>query len=305
MLSSIHLYKKDKKKKDKDNDNDKVKKDNYDKETDEIKLTKNNQITHKNQFMLPFPFLSIGIIGASGSGKSVFLLSLIPKISKQIKNIVIATTIHGNKTHQEIANYCDANNIKFHLIIDNPEQLTNLVSSFHNKPSLIIFDDYTDHKNKNKFEEAQIQIFNKFRNYNCNFIIIAQSPQRIPVPIRNNLNIRVCFRLPNKTSRNVFLSDVKDRIINNNDKVMFEMMFDKVFNENYVYIIVYDSNPISFGFGMRSALFKNEDLSIPSLKEIFKDMNIENSSNDADNKERMYESLYKKSLKLQRKAGNV
>jgi hypothetical protein len=161
-------------------------------------------IKHKSKF-LPRSHVLASIVGGSGSGKSTFLLSIIDSFYN-LSQIMVCSLIVGNPVYDSIENYCKDTK-KEYFFSSNPIEAQEIIGEMIDKkePSkwgLIIFDDYNQgrvNSGSNAFTKCTSMSACMLRNYGYNMIFITQSAINIPTIIRNNLNMRVVYRLNNKT----------------------------------------------------------------------------------------------------------
>lgn len=156
--------------------------------------------TLENHACILFPrgHISAYIVGLSGSGKSVLLLSLVPNI-ENIASILYLSLIVDNPVCKAIQGYADANHIKF-VTHNEPETSREALEKFVNereegKSNLVIADDFVlaQQKSDHPSKILLTAITQLLRNYRFHNICISQSVKAFPDNLRNNSNLRIIF----------------------------------------------------------------------------------------------------------------
>jgi len=155
-----------------------------------------------NGAFMPSGNLSIEIIGKSGSGKSHYLLSLIPQI--KISQLVIFSLIDNNPIYNEIEKYCDMKNIDYHFG-NNLAEAQQILEDIRSKKDdddwgLIVMDDFCSmtQSRDNPLVRFCNTINGMWRNYHYHCCYITQSATMVNTLFRNNSNVRVIFAMNDK-----------------------------------------------------------------------------------------------------------
>lgn len=170
-----------------------------------IKMTFKTPIKHRSPY-LGDGHLSIQITGASGTGKSTFLVDLIPNID--LSQIAIFSRIQNNPVNEAIEKYCNANEIEYFFTWDVDtaseivEEMISKRKENDNKFSLLIFDDFTNYNtSRNDVYQRFLNTCNGLlRNYQCHTCFITQSAMNVSTLFRTNTNVKVLFRMNEKYS---------------------------------------------------------------------------------------------------------
>jgi len=151
----------------------------YEKIPKKFLLDQHNPHYDIHHIKLPFRML---ITGASGSGKTQTLLSIIYNMPNTFENIFITTK---NKD-EPLYNYIDDKYGKKGVKITDIDKdgLPDLDKLDKTQQNLIIFDDLVGEKNQKPME----QYFLRARKKNASMIYITQSYYAVPKMIRNNLS---------------------------------------------------------------------------------------------------------------------
>lgn len=257
-------------------------------------------IKHQSSFFRD-GFLSMLVIGKSGSGKTRLLTSILPGVSKAIKTVIIATIVKGAPFHEAIKDYFRKKGV-YCYISGDPTQLTALVDYLHENEmvnlddqGLIIFDDFNDGKMTpgSPYMKFTTHAFTKLRNYGWNFIIIAQQPQFLPTIIRNNVNTKILFDCATKIAIQTFLKDVMDRV---EYKDVIDTLIRYIQEKKYKYIMIREG-PFEVSAGTLDQfkpVLTERTVQIPTLNEIKRELGV-----------RTKEELDRKTKYLQKEAGNT
>jgi hypothetical protein len=151
----------------------------YEKIPKKFLLDQHNPHYDIHRIKLPFRML---ITGASGSGKTQTLMSLIYNMPNTFENIFITTK---NKD-EPLYNYVDEKYGKQGVKITEIDKdgLPDLDKLDKTQQNLIVFDDLVGEKNQKPME----QYFLRARKKNASMIYITQSYYAVPKMIRNNLS---------------------------------------------------------------------------------------------------------------------
>lgn len=161
------------------------------------------KVKHKSKY-LPNSHILCSITGGTGTGKSTFLLSILDSIYN-VSQILVCSLIVGNPVYDSIENYCKDNKIEYYFSA-NPLEAQETIGEMIEKKKkdtwgVIIFDDFNQgrvNNGSNAFTKCTVMSACMLRNYGYNMFFITQSPTNIPTLIRNNLNMRVCYKLNNQ-----------------------------------------------------------------------------------------------------------
>jgi hypothetical protein len=170
---------------------------------EQIEQPKQIIIKHKNKF-LPQSHILCSITGSSGCGKSTFLLGVIDGIFN-VSQILICSLIIGNPVYDSIQKYCERKKIDYHFS-SNPIEAQNTISELVEKKKkdtwgVIIYDDFNQGKVQsagNPYTKCTCMSACMLRNYGYHMFFITQGPTNIPTTIRNNLNMRVVYKMNNR-----------------------------------------------------------------------------------------------------------
>lgn len=168
-----------------------------------------------NKEPLPPNEVLCSITGASGSGKSVFVLQLLPNIvPNKLKNIVVLSRIEGNEVYDAIEKWCKITDKNYKFSSDPNEAMEILEEIINNKKNddhiAVIFDDWneaTKTDKHNPYNKISIEMFSKGRNYNIHSIFIVQKYTAIPTIIRVNLNLLIIFKMTDRNDKYAISKD--------------------------------------------------------------------------------------------------
>lgn len=198
----------------------------------------------KNKFPLPDDHVMGCIVGASGSGKTYILLSIIPLITK-LKYLIICSKIIGNQVYEGINSYCNDNNIEYKFSNEVEEASDEIEKVINKKKSneyfLIIFDDFCPSNSYSRSEphtRLVIQTYQMLRNFKCHAITITQSYTGVPTLVRNNLNLLIVFKMNQTNSINRCALDFSN-MTGRTDKEFYEL-YKEILKEKYSYILIND-----------------------------------------------------------------
>lgn len=159
---------------------------------------------HKSP-LLPSGHISTYIVGASGSGKTTVMLELLPNI-ENVSQMFLFTLVLENPINAVIEDYCSSKGIHF-AMTNNPEDGQKQLQDFiHEKPEntygICLFDDFVKHNEPSisPYKVCLTSVTQFLRNYAYHNIVIAQSPLAIPEGARNNVNLRIIFKLESPKS---------------------------------------------------------------------------------------------------------
>lgn len=183
---------------------------------------------HKSP-LFPAGHISAYICGASGTGKTTVMLEMLPNIEGVVQ-ICVFTLVLDNPINQVIRDYCEDHGIEFMLTAD-PETGSQELQEFMKKKEraqfgVCIFDDFVKQNEppQNPYKMCMTSVAQFLRNYNYHNIMISQSPAAIPAGARNNVNLRIVFKLENS----VAMRPVKDEFVNTGmgNDVYFRKVYD-------------------------------------------------------------------------------
>jgi hypothetical protein len=187
-----------------------------------IELIHGPQVEHHSQYY-PHGHLSIGIVGASGCGKSYLLLSILPQIAK-LSQVIICTRVH-TPVYDQIRKWCDASTIEddddpeskieFALFTSPIEADAGIARMTEEKPEdtygIIIFDDFNEGTTAHNSPYMKVQnvCTMQKRNDGYHSCIVTQQYTNIGTKSRNNTNMLFAFTMHDKYaldgfSRHVF-----------------------------------------------------------------------------------------------------
>lgn len=178
-----------------------------------IKREKATTLVHKSKLLKPNSNFII-ITGATGTGKSTMLLSLLPMFSNQTKYIILASKKLDDPVHKSVEKYCKKEKIQFDIVHDVNEcstKLSELLDTKNkNEHAIIIFDDFnTEYSSRGEEPHNNIMIkcFAMMRSSNCSGIAITQSYSNIPTKVRENTTMRIVFSMGNVYSVRALIDD--------------------------------------------------------------------------------------------------
>jgi len=151
----------------------------YEKIPKKFLLDQHNPHYDIHHIKLPFRML---ITGASGSGKTQTLLSIIYNMPNTFENIFITTKNKDEPLYNYIDDKYGKKSVKITEI--DKDGLPDLDKLDKTQQNLIIFDDLVGEKNQKPME----QYFLRARKKNASMIYITQSYYAVPKMIRNNLS---------------------------------------------------------------------------------------------------------------------
>ena len=198
------------------------------------------KVKHKSD-ILPDGEIIGQIVGASGSGKTRILLSIIPLINN-LSHVVVCSKIVGGSVYQAIKRWCDANNINYAFASD-PIEGSEVVESMVNEKGddtwgLIVMDDMT------RMSASREDIYNKFtsmcfsmlRNYKCHMIMITQNATNIPTLVRTNTSLKICFEMKNVHAIRSFRSDFESAT--GHPGYVFDELYSAIRNKKHSFILI-------------------------------------------------------------------
>jgi ABC-type dipeptide/oligopeptide/nickel transport system ATPase component len=142
-------------------------------------LTKShNPHYDKHKIKIPFRLL---ITGASGSGKTSTLLSLINIMPNTWEKIVIITKNKDEPLYNWLEDKLGKDGLKIQEI--NKEGMPDLDKFDKTQNNLVVMDDLVGEKNQKPMED----FFLRARKKGCSLVYITQSYYQVPKMIRNNL----------------------------------------------------------------------------------------------------------------------
>jgi energy-coupling factor transporter ATP-binding protein EcfA2 len=142
-------------------------------------LTKShNPHYDKHKIKIPFRLL---ITGASGSGKTSTLLSLINIMPNTWEKIVIITKNKDEPLYNWLEDKLGKDGLKIQEI--NKEGMPDLDKFDKTQNNLVVMDDLVGEKNQKPMED----FFLRSRKKGCSLVYITQSYYQVPKMIRNNL----------------------------------------------------------------------------------------------------------------------
>jgi hypothetical protein len=169
---------------------------------EEIPLTYPPQKKHKVDWLKGH--CSIQINGASGSGKSVLLCKIIPLINN-LDTIIIFSLVDNPPLYNQIEKYCEANDIKYYLSIDDPVEGAKLMEKVieekdPQKEGLIVLDDFSQYSRSrdNPYARLSTMANSLLRNYGFHNIVLTQSPNNVPTLQSCNASTKILFKIADK-----------------------------------------------------------------------------------------------------------
>jgi hypothetical protein len=199
-----------------------------------IKRVKTDVIPHYPPLPQNESFAHGLICGASGSGKSTFLLEILPKY-KNVSGVLTCSLIEGLTIYEQVEAYCYEKKIKYKFTPDVVESYSIAMELINGKPpgshTLLLYDDIqtgNSMKSSSSTKENKIllHLFSKSRNYGCSVIFITQSYITIPTSIRTNVNWIANFKMTNRSATFVLKTDVQSMTGYNKEAVdeVFHLM---------------------------------------------------------------------------------
>lgn len=174
---------------------------------------------HKSD-LIPSGAFRLAITGLSGTGKTQFLLSLLPLINDCLGWVLVCSRVKENAIHDAIGEWCKANGKFYFKATDDDaaqkaieitvERVSTTRAGTKDEPprecmALCIFDDFSalkGHVNSSNdgYVDTTVQTFNFLRNYAVASCIISQYTWSIPQRCMTSVNMIVCFRSSSKSS---------------------------------------------------------------------------------------------------------
>lgn len=269
--------------------------------TRSIPATPGTEVIHANRDLYPNSLASVLILGASGTGKSRLLLSLIPWLTSRIRTLLIATTVRGNPVHRDILDWAKKRGMT-RGVFETPEALRgaleDLVSSgelsMRGKHALLVADDFTSSASPQKFAACLEHLCSTYRNSGCHFIVLTQSPKNVSTQLRNNLSTVISFALGNKWARLVADGDVV--LPAHPEFEDLREALDEWLEEIRYSWAWYTKRPVAFGCGLGSrmaVLADRQSVLVPNPRETMAALHVAN-----------VRDMRTRAAQLQRAAGN-
>lgn len=165
----------------------------------------------------------IGIVGHSGSGKTMILRDLVPMFYAQC--IILCSVVKFNPVHLAIFLWAKARQIRMG-IYNSVERADAAVSAlvqeyqamepeeqkqFHN---LLVSDDFTNYQQRreDRFNNFLIKAFSLLRNMNFSMVCVTQDYSNIPTLVRSNLRIIIIFAQGNHHGLTQLKLDLKNNL---------------------------------------------------------------------------------------------
>lgn len=197
----------------------------------------------KNKFPLPDGHVLGIICGASGSGKSYMLLSVVPQFGK-LSQVMIHSLIIGNPVYMAVEAYCKDRGIKYGFS-SNPEDSKNMIEEFiSEKPdntwALNVFDDFNQgsQSRTNPYNQVQIMSYMMLRNYSCHSFCITQNYTNVNTLARNNCNMLITFHTKDKYGIWSCAKDFENLTGRTQDEFM--QLYKQILPVKHSYILVSD-----------------------------------------------------------------
>ena len=199
--------------------------------------------------ILPDNEVLCGIFGASGSGKTLSLLQVLPCIApKFLKYVIICSRIEGNPVYDAINKWCEKTNKKYYFSSNIDESMDIIEEVINEKEDnehfVIVLDDFNEGaitSRSNPYAKMTNEIFTKLRNYNGNMIFIVQSYTGLSTIARTNLNICIVFRITDQYARSNIKKDVVT--LTGYSEAIFDNLHKNISKVKHSYFI-YTSNKI-------------------------------------------------------------
>lgn len=202
--------------------------------------------------------LSIGIVGASGCGKTFQLLSIVPNIAN-LSQVIICTLV-ANEVYHHLAQWCanervrignevlkdkehpDGFPIDFGLFND-AESAEDGISKMigRKKPGtwgIIVFDDFNQGTTSttNRFVRVQNMCFMQLRNYGYHSAVITQSYTNVSTKSRCNMNMRFVFAMHDRWAVESFTQEFANETGWNTDD--FKQFYHETTRVRHAYILL-------------------------------------------------------------------
>ncbi len=170
----------------------------------------------ENKAPLPNGHVLGCIVGASGTGKSTIVCSLIPKFG-HLTQVMVFSKVIGNAVYDAVEQYCDSQGIQYGFASD-PEEGAELIERFIEQKgpedySLTIFDDFSRGNSQSREEphnRLQNTVFQVLRNYRNHALVISQSYTGVPTLVRNNTVLQILFRMRGEPSTRSAATDFEN-----------------------------------------------------------------------------------------------
>lgn len=169
---------------------------------------------------LPPNEILCAIFGKSGSGKTFFLLQIIPHIAPELlKHVIICSRIVGNEVYDAIQSWCKKNKIEYHFcneVDDAKDTISEVINIKDDEDHmLIIMDDFNEGtitSKSNQYTKLTLDVFSKLRNYRAHMLFVVQNYTSVPVVCRSNLNVIVSFNIGDRWSKDILTKDLSSML---------------------------------------------------------------------------------------------
>lgn len=213
-----------------------------------IKRPIDQVVKHKSKFLKNNSNF-IAITGASGTGKTVAVLTLLPMFTEKTKYVILASAKHDDPAHKAIETYCQHEKINFSMVHE-PEETGNKIADVldEKKPDehmIVIFDDFLVSYSSvatDPYNAITIKVFSMLRSSNCSAIIITQVYYVVPTRVRESLTMRIVFALGNVHSVRAMLDDICGLFITTENekslKKVIKNIYQQVYETPHAFIVV-------------------------------------------------------------------
>jgi hypothetical protein len=216
--------------------------------------------------ILPDNEVICGILGASGSGKTLILAQILPCIDPEhLKHVVICSRIAGNTTYDAIEAWCKNTKKEYYFASDLDEAykvMEDMMSKKKDDESfLVVFDDFNQGSittRENGFTKFSNDIITKMRNYRGNTIYIVQSTQGISTIARANLNMIIVFSMRDKFARQIAGKDFGTLVNCEKGEQLFQKLHSEIAKVKHSYFIGTSSNCWVYIYGKMDKIMEVE-----------------------------------------------
>lgn len=242
--------------------------------------------------------ISMAIFGASGTGKSYLLNSLIPLIDPStLHDIIILSMVQNPGLYSAIKAYCVEKGIKFHFYSDPFNAMSGIEKIVEEKPSdkygLVIADDFTQYSKSqdNVYVKLFTIISSQLRNYGFHNIFISQTPTNLPPRCLTNANVQILFRINDKYGIQRF----KNNYTVNTNRDDFNELYKSIMNNEHSWLMFNKQNDVYRYLHNDGKDSKFEKIPPPkknNLKDYKSDSDTESESEDEEEKKmKKYKNL--------------
>jgi ABC-type oligopeptide transport system ATPase subunit len=192
----------------------------------------------------------IFIIGASGTGKTTLLRSIIPMFSDSTTHLYICSCVENNAIHDQIGKWCKSKRIEYEKFTE-PRSANRAISDLVSEKNLdnhvvIIFDDFMKMNGKagygnDPYNLLVTECVNWRRNDNFSIVVICQYYTGLAPRTRVSINRRFVFKCESKHARMLVEMDVGP--VFEDSKVTFDDCYKRYISGHPYNYLCISSNP--------------------------------------------------------------